>query len=400
LRCERLALLLVTVAACGQPLRGTVLSVSARPQAKLIIMPASEFEAEAGMTYLHDHVAEIERGPFDGVLVDVGVEGPEFATTNFTRAQFEPSVALLKSTPFSKLTENFQILKASWNNVDPFDDAAFAHVAANAGVTAEVTRDAGLRGLFFDVEQQDGPVWAFPRPTDTHTFAEYEDKAFQRGSEVMAAIVAAYPQVTVLMNVATSEVFRGVCVAVGEGLDQDAYRLLPAFIDGMFAARDQARAPAAIVDGFGASWGTRDPQTFQVFHDLIHGHWDDAVAHWRPGIISYRSPTGTTVWPEAPALTCPPSTQQKLTRELPAGFGLKLDLEEAKRGGFHFDPASFDQNYYTPTGLAAALFGALRTTDRYVWMRSVNIDWFGYGPGQPPPPAYLQAVIDARASVP
>ena len=87
--------------------------------------------------------------------------------------------------------------------------------AHQQGAGRRLSRDAGLRGLFFDVEQQTGDVWAFPRATDTHTFADYEAKALQRGIEFMAAIAAAAPETTILMNVATTEVFRAACIAGG-----------------------------------------------------------------------------------------------------------------------------------------------------------------------------------------
>lgn len=382
-------------AACGPPVRGTVLSVVPRTPAKLIIMPANEPDQNAGIQYLHDHIDQIEAGPFDGTLVDVGVEGTSLASKARTRAEFEPLVQLLRTTAFKRMTENFQMLKANWGGTDPFDDAAFASIAANAGVIAQVARDAGLRGLFFDVEQQDGNVWAFPRPTDSHTFADYEAKAFQRGGELMAAIAAAAPDTTILMNVAITEVFRAVCIA-GGALEQDEYRLLPAFVDGMYAARDQARVPALIVDGFDSAWGTRDPLSFPVFAALIHGDWPTAQSRWTTDLVSYRNPTGKIAWPTVPAIGCSSAVQQKLTRDMPAGLGLQIDFE----GTFQAASTMFSQNYYTPDLLHTVLTAALQSTDRFVWMRSASIDWFGRGQGTPPPAAYLDAIVSARASAP
>ena len=42
----------------------------------------------------------------------------------------------------------------------------------------------------------------------------------------------------------------------------------------------------------------------------------------------------------------------------------------------------------------------MQSTDRFVWMRSISIDWFGQGGGSPPPEAYLDAIVSARASAP
>jgi hypothetical protein len=394
-RSALLGVVLALGASCDPPLRGTVLSVVPRAQSKLIIMPAYEPDQNGGIQYLHDHIDAIETGPFDGTLVDVGVEGTSLASKARTRAEFEPLVQLLRTTAFKRMTENFQMLKANWGGTDPFDDVSFATIVANAGVIAQVASDAGLRGLFFDVEQQTGDVWAFPRASDTHTFADYEAKAFQRGGEFMAAIAAAAPETTILMNVATTEVFRAVCIA-GGALEQDEYRLLPAFIDGMHAARDQARVPALIVDGFDSAWGTRDPRAFPVFEALIHGDWPTAETRWTTDIVSYRNPVGKIAWPTAPAIACSSTVQQKLTRNMPAGVGLKLDFEDT----FQTAPAMFSQNYYLPDALQTVLSAAMQSTDHFVWMRSISIDWFGEAGGPAPPEAYLDAIVSARASAP
>ena len=82
-------------------------------------------------------------------------------------------------------------------------------------------------GLFFDVEQQTGDVWAFPRATDTHTF----DRLW--GRKPFSGVASSWPpslrpprRTTILMNVATTEVFRSVCMA-GGALEQDEYQGSP-----------------------------------------------------------------------------------------------------------------------------------------------------------------------------
>ena len=106
---------------------------------------------------------EIEQGPFDGLTVDVGLGDTPWGTVQYTRAQFDAEVAMLRSIPFVKLTDNFQMFNVRAGGVDWFDDAAFAVVSATRGWRPRSCATPGLRGLFFDVEQYDDPVWSYPR---------------------------------------------------------------------------------------------------------------------------------------------------------------------------------------------------------------------------------------------
>src|SRR4029077_16730610 len=104
-----------------------------------------------------DHVQDFEQGPFDGLTVDVGLGDAPWGRTQYTRAQFDAEVQLLQSTPFVKLTDNFEMFNVRTGGVDWFDDQAFSVIIGNARVAADVVRDARLKGIFFDVEQYDSP---------------------------------------------------------------------------------------------------------------------------------------------------------------------------------------------------------------------------------------------------
>ena len=378
--------------------RGVVLGIPAASRPKLIYTPNEEPTGMAGLTYLRDHIAEVQALPFDGIAVDVGLGDTPWGTIAYTRAEFDGEVEVLRSISFGRLTDNFEMFNVRTGGVDWFDDARFAVVLGNARVAAEVVRDAGLKGLFFDVEQYDDPVWSFPDPPDAAALPRYEAQAHRRGAEFMATLIAIKPDITVLATVSTSEVFRSVCID-GVPLHEERYRLLPAFLDGMAEAKAAAGAPALIVDGFLASYAARDARAFPLFRELIQGNWAGVEDKWFRGIVSYRFGRLNVPWPEQPVLACPDAVRAKLTRDMPAGFGTLMDFETFGGGAFHADPAQHGMNYFTPGGLEVALSAALGSAERYVFLWSSTLDWIGVSSQPRPPRAYVDAVARARATI-
>jgi hypothetical protein len=402
-RCDvRAAALLVVAAAAAAGCdgsRGPVLSVPSASRPKLLYTPSEEPTGLAGLTFLRDNLEAIEQAPFDGLTVDVGLGDTPWGREVYTRAQFDAEVDVLRSIPFSKLTDNFQMFNVRTGGVDWFDDQAFAVVIGNARVAAEVVRDAGLRGLFFDVEEYDERVWSRPTADETVSFASYEAQAHRRGVELMTAVLEVVPDITVIATVSFSEVFRSVCLA-GTPIEEDRYRLLPAFLDGMFEARAVARAPALIVDGFLASYAAREPRPFPLFRELIQGNWDGVRQRWYSGIASYRFGAGTVDWDAQPSLKCADDIRSKLTRDMPAAFGLMIDFDFVLGEPFHTEAAEFELNFFTPDALAATLSGALGSAERYVYVWTSSIDWIGVSDQPRVPDAYRQAVAAARGGTP
>jgi hypothetical protein len=392
-----LALVLAPAAGCGDGVRGPALSIPGASRPKLLYTPSEEPTGLDGLTYLRDHLQEIEAGPFQGITVDVGLGDTPWSDIPYTRAEFDREVELLRSIPFVNLTDNFQMFNVRTGGVDWFDDQAFGVVIGNARVAAQVVRDAGLRGLFFDVEQYNDPVWSFPGPDETTTFAGYEVQARRRGFELMTALLEIVPDLTIIATVSFSEVFRSVCVE-GVPLEEDRYRLLPAFLDGMFEARATARVPALIVDGFLGSYAATDPRAFPLFRELIQGNWEGAEARWYPGIASYRFGTGSITWDDQPALRCSDGVRSTLTRDMPAAFGVMIDFDTLLGMRFHLEPAEFELNFFTPERLAATLSAALANAERYVYLWSATMDWIGVSDQPRPPPEYVRAVAAARAA--
>jgi hypothetical protein len=258
-----------------------------------------------------------------------------------------------------------------------------------------------------DTQQYGDYVWSFARsPEQGMTFDAAQQLVFARGHQLMSALLEGYPELSLLFTLATSDVFREVCLA-GVALEQSDYALLPAFLDGMHAARDEARSAANLIDGFLPAYATREPAAYRLYHDLIHGDWPGLQAHWRPGIVTYRWATGApdqsageSAWPDEPALLCSDTERLLLTRDVTASFAVMLDYPSPGRPTLPFrtEQEGFGENLHTPEEYTALLRSALQASDRYVWSWTSALLWWPKPGDDRPlvPAAYVQAARVAR----
>lgn len=379
------------LAGCDDGAAGVVLGPRNKGRPKLLYAATNEPTGAGELGYLRDHIGEFEQGPFEGLLLDVGLGDDPFDVP-YTRAMFDAEVEIVRTTPFVKLTDNFQMFNARRGAIGWFDDVAFGVAVQNARVAAEVVRDTGLRGIFFDVEAYADAAWELPGSP----FAMFENQARLRGAELMSAMLEVAPTMTVIVTVSFSEVFRAVCLAGGD-IETDRYSLLPAFLDGMLEARARAQAPAQIVDGFVASYVARDARSFPLYRELIQGSRDGMVARWFPDNVSFRFGTGIIDWSAEPAIACPAEVEAKLTRDMPIAFGVRMDADALFGRDFQREPAGFGMNYFSPEGLTATLTAALANAEKYVFLWSDTVDWLGASSQPAPPAAYVDAVARARA---
>lgn len=402
-----LAILLVALlAASCDGTSGALFTPSAagrvdRPE--LILFGPRTFQGADELQQLVAAADVVDQAPFEGMVLDVGFDA-DWWGRDLDRAAFDESVAVLARAPFGRLKANFQrvTLSSVGTAWDPFDDALFARAAANARVTGQLVKDAGLRGIFLDTQSYGSPMWVYPGGAAARPFAEYEEKVKQRGYELMSALVEGDPAATVLLSFAYAEAFRETCIE-GTPLEATRYALLPAFLDGMFKARADARASAPIIDAFLPSYPAKAPASFQLFYDLIHFDWPSVMAHWFPGVISYLFLSGTDPgiglqqWPDRPVMSCTDADRAKVARDVPAAFGLAIAYDSWSRGGFHTSPGELDQNYYTPRQFSDVLGAALRATDRYVWIWSASVTW--WPPAGPDEVMVPQPYLDAVRAV-
>ncbi len=308
-------------------------------------------------TYLREHIAEIEDDlALDGVIIALysddwtgrrtGQEDRYFGGHHFSVADFRQGIQDLQNTQFSKFKHNFiQFATSARGATDPSaseDDANldwydpnWSVVANNAAVLATVAREAGLEGLWLDVEgyQPSPGPWGAPfnyrkRPDQSQrSIEEISPQVRKRGQEFMAAIVAAYPDITIVVIPQTGE---------WDGLQ---YELLPAFVDGML---ESLGPQTTLINGLERGYSLR---TYAEFLSLRVEAETDGRAKSQAGPLFDRMRYGMGIWPDHPT-------------------------EEDDAFKFHLSPAEFSRNYRTPEALEHSLYYALTAVDpgSYVWL--------------------------------
>lgn len=319
---------------------------------------------EPSTSYVRQHIAEMERMPFDGVVLNAHYKDAEgkdqvLEWTGFGRVQIpwealKPALDDLKATRFRRFKESFLRFNTTPGDVDWFDD--FSTILHNARMAARLARQGGLRGILFDIEQYNFPLFTFAkRKYSDRTYADYERQVRLRGEEVMQAFQEEFPNLTLFMTF-------GYALAGRTRADfaKTSYGLLGPFLDGLYAA---AKGRTVIVDGWEMSYPYHSPDQFEAAYKRMHQ--------------------------EGEAVTAVPSQYR---RHLSAGFGIWMDLDWRNQGWNADDPS---KNPRTPQDLEAVLEAALRRCDRYVWLYCEQPRWF---PPERLPDAYIQAVRAARTS--
>ena len=352
------------------PLDAARLSAAEAPRKKLI-----EFGWDTPDTkQLRENVATMEKSPFDGVVVYAMTNAtPQAPATHlmwetwgprtFRFDEFTSAVADLKATPFKTFTDNFVRVNITPGKSDWFDDKVMANVAANFGVAAQIAKQGGVRGLMFDTEQYESQIFEYPKQqhakTKSHT--EYRDKVRQRGQELMRAISAHYPDITII----TTFSHEVATWPNNTPIAQANYGMIGDLVDGML---DECGPQATIVNGFELSYGFKEPKEFAEARELM-----------RIGLKQQsRSP-------------------EKYAAHLRVGFGLWMDNKQQTKG---WNVSNFSTNHFSPEEFEKSLDQALVHSDGYVWLYTEKPRWWkAAAPAEREalPQPYFDAVVRARA---
>lgn len=207
------------------------------------------------------HIAAFERWPFQGAVIAPTRTGPDgkevgssfaFGRDHWDEAAFAASTADLQAAKRARGGDYFLLINANPGDVDWFDDDGWAQVVDHWRLLARVARQGGLKGLLYDAEPYAPPhaqfSYARQEGRDRHSFAEYAARARDRGRDVMRAVVAEYPNITILAYRLISDL---PMPAPGQPdalsmLEGHVYGLCPAFLDGWL---DAAPPSVVIVEG-------------------------------------------------------------------------------------------------------------------------------------------------------
>ena len=288
----------------------------------------------ASPTFVKEHLDFLESQPFDGLALylrsadlRVNVTAGVLSRARFSDEDIDGVLSPVASLPFRRLRHNFAAV-LSGNPPDVFDD--WEGVVRNFGRLARAARAARLEGIYLDNENY-GSRWTDYPSGVAHperTLAEYQDQARLRGRQVMEAMAAAFPDVTVL-------VLHGPYIS-----EPRAPR--PLFPE--WAAANRLMGPffVGLVEGAGESGHVVDGG--ELYHLRTEEDFRRSY-EWRKSELP------------SDRLDCPylpPALRARWSRTVGIAFG----LYDRPAAGAPMDPAT----------LRTLVERALLRTDRYVWL--------------------------------
>jgi hypothetical protein len=328
---------------------------------------------EPDTAFLRRHVERMERTPFDGCVFHVNYTTPEgkntgafvwecWSTRAFKDSELQASLEDLKATKFNRFRHSLLRFNATPGNVDWFDDAGFAAVASNARLAAKVAREGGVKGILFDIESYNEPLWEYGKLKDakTKSRAEYAAQIRKRGAEVMRAFQEGYPGGTIFLTY-------GYCLPYtqvkGDPKKQHrvSYGLLSPFLDGML---DAAKPGDRLIDGCELAYGYEDPPQFDKTYETM-----------REGVLPFVD-----------------ADHQKYRQVFSFGFGIWMDNQHRK---FGWNTEDHSKNYFTPEEFERSVRKAIERTDEYVWIYTETPRWWSAENDGGPvklPEAYVKAL--------
>ena len=326
----------------------------ARRPKKLI---AVGWDLDSDTAWIRQHAAEMEARPFDGILINVVGRRDDkkpcpmrlaFSKEPWKAEWFDSARDDLRACRFTRFTDNFLALLANPGDVDWFDDDGWRAIVEHWRIAARLAKQGGAKGIGFDPEPYYEPHAAFKYSAqagrDRRTFEEYAAKARERGREVMKAVAAEYPDITIL-----SFFLNSVCDrAAGRAdprpiLAAEGYGLLPAFLDGWL---DAAPPTVTLVDGHEGSYLYNSDIEFLEAANLIRGECQ--------GLVS-------------------PENRAKYRAQVQTGFGIYLDAY-ANPPGSRWRIRGLDGS--GAERLRANTSAAVRAADQYVWIYGEKCRWW------------------------
>jgi hypothetical protein len=306
---------------------------------------------------LRQNLAAIEARPFDGTVIVmdgkdrqgalhsmVGVHGGDA----WQRQWFQPCIDDLRACRFRRFTDNFLSIGANPGNVDWFDDAGWAEIVDHWRIAAWAARCSGVKGILFDPEPYSTPFAQFGYSAqsqhDRHTFDAYYAQARQRGREVMRAVAAEYPGITLFCYFIHSV----NTTALGHRdprriLETGGYGLYPAFVDGWL---DVVPPSITIVDGCEPAYLYNTASEYVEMALRIKGACQELVS---------------------------PENRAKYRAQVQAGFGMYLDAYWNPKGNPYYIDGRGGSRVER---LRANASSALRAADGYVWVYGEQFRWW------------------------
>lgn len=318
--------------------------------------------------YVRDHIQDMEKRPFEGVIFRLDNGGGQiFDVTK--NPDLSPQLKVLSAIKWNKFTDNFLTMYAA-STMDWYSDSDWKIVLSKVKFNAKAAKAANCVGLLFDPEPYGFNPWNYAKQkhADTYSYAQYSDKAFQRGQQFMQAMQNQIPSIKVLM-------FHQYQMMYAVTHDWDPakreatlasaqYGLYLPFLNGMLSVINK---DAQMIDGNETSYYYQKPdQFYQAYWEMRNGA----------------------------KINVPDNLKRKYETNEKAANALYVDHLFAIRDMFYVAKGMtpderakwFEQNVYY----------SLKTTDEYVWLYSEKMNWWT---NTNLPPGLEDSVIAAKTKL-
>ena len=301
--------------------------------------------------YLRDNWQKLdESAPFDGLTMEVrfsdkGQNYNEYSTMTpqkWNREALQAPLKNLQATHFKKLTSNFIRVNSPLGHLDWYDDAAWDAAISNVADLAWLAKkatNAHIKGFSFDTETYNARQYQW-RPDSGHSFAETSAQARKRGAQMMKAVTAEYPDITIWALWLFSKT--QMAGDVNAQLPLEDYGLWPAFVNGWL---DALPPQAKLVDGMEEAYYFTNLQDFAEIYATLR---------------NVNSPLLRDL--------LAPENRVKYQTQVSIAFGIYLD--------------SFLSDSSQAAGLERlrqTLTTALNVSDEYVWLYNEQVKWWPIG---------------------
>jgi hypothetical protein len=301
--------------------------------------------------FIHDHLNEMTRLPFDGIVFRLNGQDHAFDTHPWSGAAMDAQVDTLAGLDWGSFTDNFLCLyAANRDGMDWANEGQWEVICANLQRLGAAARRAGCVGICFDPEPYGTNPWTVPSGTDAASFSRQRDLARRRGAQFMAALQEGMPRLKVL-GLYQLAMFAGLAnepdpARRDQILASHNYALYLPFIDGML---DAVGPDTRLIDG-------------------------NEMSYYYEGSLPYYRAFHTMRQGVAPLVS--PANRAAYRAHVDAGQALYVDQvlglrAPATRFLSHFmEPA--DQRRW----FAHNVYWALETSDEYVWCYSERMNWW------------------------
>lgn len=312
----------------------------------------------AEVAYIRQHIGAMQELPFDGTIFAIHELRSLFNyERKLARDEVESHFADLAATDWGRITENFMLMQVEQQaKIDWFDDEEWENVEHNLKLAMEAVVAAHARGIIFDPEQYNYPLWKFEKAEhhETMTYEAYTAQMRKRGAQWIRVVQSVKPDIRILhyyMMTAFSGYY-GVRETPGgdtpELLKESSYALYLGFINGML---DAAGPDVVFING-------------------------NEPAYYYGGRAAYDA--AYVQMKQERLYLIAPENREKYRRQVQAGSSIYI---QGTLGMRNYSIQALGA-FLDPPGRLALLehraYQALRTADEYVWCYSDSrgINWW------------------------